>query len=158
MGDFESQRSFARAVMTLLPVFGLLLLGGYILLGIALSLFFRKVGVQPGTAWIPVYNTWKWLEVGGLNGAWSLLVFVPGGFVVTWVMLCIGMRRTGVAFARTKRTLLLGILLPVIWLFVVGSRGRMYRPELIAARGYPPPRAGHIAVRQTVPRTTPFAS
>ena len=158
MGDFEPARFFVRAVTTGLPFSGAIVVLGYLVYAIALVQFFRKVGVETWKAWVPFYNSWKWLEVGGHNGAWVLFSCVPGGFVVTWVMLCIGMHRTGIAFARTNRTLLLGIILPVIWLFVVGSRGRIYRPELIGARGYPPPRAGHIAVRQTVPRTTPFAS
>ena len=61
-------------------VFYLLIVAAvYVLVALALSSFFRKVGVEPWIAWVPVYNYWKWLEVGGFRGWLALLAFVRVG-------------------------------------------------------------------------------
>jgi hypothetical protein len=59
------------------------LLVNYLLYAIALMLFFRKVGVEEWIAWIPFYRYWKWLEVGGQHGAFSLFGVIPYGAYVT---------------------------------------------------------------------------
>lgn len=122
------------------------LVAAYVLMALALSSFFRKVGVEPWIAWVPVYNNWKWLEVGGFQGWLSLLTFVPFGGYVTWVFLYIGMYRTGLAFRKDGAFVVLGIFLPFVWAFMLGSKNEVYQPELLAAHGYPPPIAGFGSV------------
>ncbi len=126
-----------------LGILAVVLLIEYVLYGVALMLFFRKVGVAEWIAWVPYYRYWKWLEVGGQQGWFSLLALIPYGGIVTTVFLCIGMWQTGKAFGKDAGMLVLGIFLPFVWLFVLASRGEVYRPELIAAAGYPPPLAGY---------------
>jgi hypothetical protein len=121
----------------------ILLLVEYVLYGIALSLFFRKVGVEGWIAWVPYYRYWKWLEVEGQPGAYALFAIVPSLRIVTSVFLYIGMWRTGKAFGKDAGMLVLGIFLPFVWLFVLASRNEVYRPELITAAGYPAPLAGY---------------
>lgn len=121
----------------------------YVVVAVSLSLFFRKVGVERWIAWVPYYNVWKWLEVGGQRGEWALLMLVPGGGIVTAIFLIIGMHRTGIAFGKGAATVVLGAFLPVVWLLFYAFQAGIYRPELITAAGYPPPLAGYIAVRQT---------
>jgi hypothetical protein len=126
--------------------FGAILLGlliGYVLYGIALSMFFRKVGVESWIAWVPYYRYWKWLEVGGQQGAFALFGLVPYGGIATSVFLYIGMWRTGKAFGKNAGLLVLGIFLPFVWLFVLSGRSEAYRPELITAAGHPRPLAGY---------------
>jgi hypothetical protein len=118
----------------------------YLLTAITLMLFFRKVGVTPGLAWVPVYNYWKWLEVGGQNGAWALLSLIPYGGLVTTVFLAIGMHRTGIAFRKDSAWVVLGVFLPWLWCILLSRPEQTYSPELITAAGYPPPRAGYGAV------------
>ena len=120
----------------------IILVGAYVLMSIALSTFFRKVGVQPWIAWVPYYRTWKWLEVGGQQGWFALLGLIPGGSIVTTVFLCIGMYRTDIAFRKQGEFVILGIFLPWLWCFFLGSSSEVYQPELITAAGYPPPLAG----------------
>jgi hypothetical protein len=126
-------------------IVGILLIN-YALYGIALMLFFRKVGVEPWIAWIPYYRYWKWLEVGGQSGAFALFGLIPYGTYVTLVFLFIGMWRTGRAFGKDAGMLVLGIFLPFVWLFVLASQNEVYHPEWLAAYGYPPPRAGFGSV------------
>jgi len=129
--------------------FGILfvvLVGNYVLTAVSLMQFFKKVGVQPGIAWVPIYQYWKWLEVGGQKGWLSLLLFVPVANYVTLVFLYIGMYRSGLAFRKDGAFVILGIFLPFVWCFMLGSRSAVYEPGLLAWHGYPPPLAGYGAV------------
>jgi hypothetical protein len=147
--SYDSQSTLAILALIYGLAFGFLLLSlliSYVLYGIALSLFFRKVGVESWIAWVPYYRYWKWLEVEGQPGAYALFGLVPYGNIVTAVFLYIGMWHTGKAFGKDVGMLILGIFLPFVWLFVLASKNEVYRPELIAAAGYPPPRAGYGSV------------
>ncbi len=121
-------------------------IGLYVLMSFALMSFFKKVGVEPWIAWVPIYNNWKWLEIGGHQGWFSLLALIPYGSIVTSIFLYIGMYRTGFAFRKDAGFLVLGIFLPFVWAFILGGRDEVYQPELITARGYPPPLAGYGSV------------
>jgi uncharacterized membrane protein (GlpM family) len=132
-----------------------ILLVNYLLYAIALMLFFRKVGVEEWIAWIPFYRYWKWLEVGGQHGAFSLFGIIPYGAYVTYVFLFIGMWRTGRAFGKDAGMLVLGIFLPFVWLFILASRDEVYHPEWLASYGYPPPLAGFGSVPHGTPPPPP---
>lgn len=137
---------YLTVVIVMVVVTAVLVVAMYVVLAFALMGFFRKVGVEPWIAWVPYYSTWKWLEVGGQNGSLALLSLIPYGGIVTSVFLYIGMYRTGFAFAKDGGFLVLGIFLPFVWLFILGGRDEVYRPELITQAGFPPPLAGHGAV------------
>jgi len=124
----------------------LFLVAYYIVMSLALSKFFRKVGVESWIAWIPVYSSWKWLEVGGFPGWLTLLSFIPGASIVVSVFLYMGMWRTGIAFRKDAGFLVLGIFLPFVWLFMLGGRETEYHPEYISMAGFPPPIAGYGSV------------
>jgi hypothetical protein len=140
----------AAGVLVILAVYGVfvavVLLISYLLTAATLMLLFRKVGIAPGLAWIPVYNHWKWLELGGQPGALALLRLTPAA-VVAWVFQVLGMHRTGIAFGKESGWLVLGIFLPWLWCILLSSRDETYDPSLIVAAGYPPPRAGIGAVK-----------
>ena len=124
---------------------GVILLLGYVLTGVTLGMFFVKVGVPRWTAWVPVFNYWKWLEVGGQPGALALLRLTPASVVAT-VFLCLGMYRTDLAFRKDSVWVLIGIFLPWLWCILLAQPNEKYEPELITAYGYGPPRAGFGAV------------
>jgi len=118
----------------------------YVVMSIALMSFFRKVGVEPWIAWVPYYNYWKWLEIGGQPGWYSLLSLTGIGAYVTLVFLYIGMYRTGLAFGKSGSFVVLGIFLPFVWAFILGGKNETYRPESLSGFGFPPPLAGYGAV------------
>lgn len=61
-------------IIGIVIVVGLILaVVGYVIKGIFLGKIFKKAGLQSYIAWIPYYNTWKFFELGGYNGALSLL-------------------------------------------------------------------------------------
>ncbi len=133
-------------IIAYVVIFGVALLIAYLLTAITLSMFFRKVGVERWIAWVPFYNYWRWLEVGGQYGALALLTLIPYGGIVTAVFLAIGMYRTGIAFRKDSSWVVLGIFLPWLWCILLARPHEHYDPALLAAHGYPPPRAGHGAV------------
>ena len=136
------------AVYAIMAIFFLLFgIGFYVLMALSLSTFFKKVGVEGWIAWVPIYNTWKWLEVGGQQGWLALIGLIPYGGIVTSVFLYIGMYRTGKAFGKDGAFLVLGIFLPFVWAFILGGKNSgEYHPEWFAAYGWPPPYAGYGSV------------
>lgn len=51
--------------------------GIYVLTAFFMMRTFQKMGIAGWKAWIPVYNTWVWLEQGKLPGALALLLLLP---------------------------------------------------------------------------------
>ena len=86
---------FAVAIVMMVGYL-VILIGFYVVMALALSSFFRKVGVEPWIGWGPYYRTWKWLEVGGQPGWIALLALIPYGSYVTLVFTSIGAHRTGI--------------------------------------------------------------
>ena len=128
----------------------LLVIADYVLTGFALSSLFRKVGVAPWSAWVPYYNYWKLLEVGGQPGWYVLLVLVPFGSYAFLVFHIIGMYRIGTAFGKDGAFTVLGVFLPWVWEFLLGRPTEVYRPEVYAQRGWTPPLVGYGAVPAVV--------
>lgn len=119
----------------------------YVVTAFAFMSFFRKVGVKPWIAWVPFYNTWVRLELGGQPGWISLLSIVPyGGGTVTLVFVGISSYRTDIGFRKDGGYVALAILLPFVWAFILGGKDSVYDPALITAAGHPPPRAGYGSV------------
>jgi hypothetical protein len=146
----QSSSLFMVIYLTVLVIDLAIAIGVYVVTAFAFMSFFRKVGVEPWIAWVPYYSTWKWLEVGGQAGWLSLLGLVPYGGIATLVFLGIGMNRIGIAFRKPGAAyVVLGILLPFVWAFILGGKNEVYQPELITQAGFPPPRAGYGAVPRT---------
>jgi hypothetical protein len=123
----------------------------YVVTAFAFMSFFRKVGVKPWIAWVPFYNTWVWLEIGGQPGWISLLSLVPYGSIATLVFVGIGAHRIGIAFRKQGGHVALAVLLPFVWAFLLGAKDEVYQPELITAAGYPPPLVGYGSVTPRYP-------
>jgi hypothetical protein len=131
------------AVMAISLAIGLTLaLALYIVNAFALMSLFRKVGVAPWIGWVPYYNTWTVLELGGQAGPLALLSLAPYGSYAVLVFLAIAHHRTGIAFRKDTGWVVLAIFLPFVWAFLLGRDEEVYRPELITAAGYPPPKVG----------------
>jgi hypothetical protein len=154
--------AFAIFLAIYLVIIGLALLWAlivYVLCGFAYMKLFRKVGVEPWAAWVPLFNIWRLLELGGQPGWISVLSFVPYGSVVAVVFECIGVYKTGVAFRKDGVWVVLFIFLPFVWAWLLAADGLPYEPELIAQRGYKPPLVGFGSARGPyVPPAPPAAA
>jgi hypothetical protein len=115
----------------------------YVLNGFAFMRLFRKVGIEPWAAWVPIFINWRILELGGQAGWLSLLALVNPGGIVAAVFEAIGSYRTGIAFRKPGSYVVLFIFLPFVWAFILGSENEVYEPDLIRQAGYGPPLAGY---------------
>jgi hypothetical protein len=79
-------------------------------------MIFKKAGQPSWVAWVPVYNSWKMLELGGQPGWWALLAFVPVVNIVAVVFLYMAMYQIGLNFGKSGAFVLLAIFLPLIWM------------------------------------------
>jgi len=118
----------------------------YVLIAVPLMRIFEHAGIEPWKAWVPFYSTYLWLQLGGVNGYWVLASLVPFGSYALAVFQYIAMYRQGFAYGKDSGFLVLGILLPVVWLFMIAYGGAPYEPWRIAARGLPGPFVGLGAV------------
>jgi len=144
---------FVALVATVIGVYAIIILVAvvlalisWIVLSIGLSAVFRRTGVEPWKAWVPVYSNYTWLRLGGQNGHWAWAALIPYGGIVTSIFLYIGMHRTGIAFGKQTGFLVLGIFLPWVWVFMLGFGKDEYRPGLITAAGLGGPLIGYGAV------------
>ena len=81
-----------------------------------LGKIFKKAGVATWKAWVPVYNNWVLLEIGGQKGFWILLAFIPVVNIVTIVFYYIALYNIGLKLGKSGAFVLLGIFLPIVWL------------------------------------------
>ena len=119
----------------------------YVLMGFSFMKLFRKVGVEPWAAWVPFFNIWRILELGGQQGWFSLFVLISPGAIVTRVFECIAAYRVGIAFRKTGEWVVLFIFLPFVWAWILAADSEVYEPQLLVQRGYGPPLVGYGSLR-----------
>jgi len=109
---------------------------------------FKKAGIDQWKAWVPFYNSWVFLELGGQQGWLALLVLIPGvGGIVTLVFLCIAAYNIGLAFGKSGGWVVLYLLLSWVWYAIVGFDSSRWEPwrqpakPLYGANVPPPPEA-----------------
>ena len=119
------------AIWAVLAVYGI---AAYVLNGVFLSKVFAKTGGEGWPAWVPVYNSWRMLELGGQPGWLALLVFVPVGNIVTLVFLVIAAYRIGLGFGRSGAWAVLYCFVPLVWSALMAYGATMpWRPVDSAA-------------------------
>lgn len=94
----------------------LLTIGAYVVSAISLMKIFEKAGVAGWIAWVPFYNNWKMLEIGGQQGFWAILAVIPLVNIAAAVFLYIAMYHIGLKLGKSGSFLLFGIFLPIVWL------------------------------------------
>lgn len=94
----------------------LLFVGLYVFYAVMLGKLFKKAGVKSWKAWVPVYNNWIMLQLGGQQGWWAIVAFVPVANLVAAVFMCIAMYHIGLKLGKEGTFVLLAIFLYVVWL------------------------------------------
>lgn len=109
----------------------------YVINGVLLGGLFKKVGIEQWRAWVPFYNTWIFLELGGQKGWYSLLALLSGipflGFVAAiafYVFLILAAVNIGNHFNKPGAGwIILYIFLSPIWLAIVAfDKEQWYGP------------------------------
>lgn len=88
----------------------------YIVSAIFLAKIFKKAGLAGWPAWVPFYNNWKLLEIGGQPGFWAALSWISPINIVTAVFTYIAMYHVGLKLGKSGAFVVLGIFLPVVWI------------------------------------------
>ena len=108
------------AIAVLFFVYMIVLLAAYALNSFLLGRIFKKAGLKQWIAWVPFYNTWKMLEIGGQQGFWAVLAVIPVVNIVSVVFMYIAMYHIGLKLGKSSAWVVLAIFLPVIWLAILG--------------------------------------
>ncbi|HEY8886042.1 MAG TPA: DUF5684 domain-containing protein [Candidatus Microsaccharimonas sp.] len=87
----------------------------YVIGALLLARIFKKAGVESWIAWVPFYNTWKMLEIGGQQGFWAVLAIIPIVGYVSIVFVFIAMYNIGLKLGKSGAFVVLGIFLPLVW-------------------------------------------
>lgn len=117
----ENAAALAAIMLFVSLIAILFILAIYIFCSIALMKIFKKAGIEQWIAWVPIYNSWKMLEMGKLPGALVLLSLIPFvGALIVFVVSTIAAFRIGRGFGRSDAFILLWIFLSPAWLAVLG--------------------------------------
>lgn len=106
----------AGAVVFLLLVSLIAVVISYVIYAWALGKIFKKAGIESWKAWIPVYNNWVMLELGGQPGYWAVLAFIPVVNIGSMVFMFIAMYHIGLKLGKDGAFVVLAIFLPLVWL------------------------------------------
>lgn len=88
----------------------------YVFYAFFLMKIFKKAHVEAWAAWVPFYNTWKLLEIGGQQGFWSILTIIPFVNIAALVFIYIAMYNIGLKLDKDPVFVLLAIFLTPVWL------------------------------------------
>ena len=87
----------------------------YAIVSILLGRIFKKAGQPQWKAWVPVYNQWTLLQLGGKPGWWALVMLIPIVQIVGIVMLYISMYNIGLKLQKSGVFVLWAIFFPLVW-------------------------------------------
>ena len=104
------------ATLVLILVVSTILIVGYVLRAIFLMRLFKKAGVEQWAAWVPYFNTWRLLEIGGQQGFWAVIALIPFGDIVSAVFVYIAQYNIGLKLGKKGSFVLWAIFLPIVWL------------------------------------------
>jgi len=102
---------------------GLITILSYVVGAIFMGMMFKKAGIPAWKAWVPIYNAWTFLEMGGQKGWISLLLLlswipllglVPA--IVAAVYMCIAAYRIGLNFGKEGWFVVIYIFFGLVWL------------------------------------------
>ncbi len=142
----------AGAAATFILFIFLFALAMYVVMALCLMQIFKKAGVKPWIAWVPIYNNWKMLEIGGQQGFWAVLALIPVVNIVSAVFMYIAMYNIGLKLGKDASYVLLAIFLSPIWYILMALEKSPWNDALGAPSLAP---ETHAAAQATQPTATP---
>jgi len=129
MPDHVSGAAMA-GVLVFAILFGLFVAAAvYVIHAFLLSRIFKKAGVKEWKAWVPVYNNWVMLELGGQQGFWAVLAFIPIVNIASAVFMYIAMYHIGLRLGKEGAFVLLAIFLPIVWYIWLAVDSSKWKPD-----------------------------
>jgi hypothetical protein len=112
----------------------------YVFYGFAVMSIFRKAGLRGWPAWVPIFNVWRLLQLGGQKGWWVLVGLIPVlGTIVYLVFLIIAGVKIQTGFGKPGVFYLLALFLTPVWYGILAWDGSVWRPlhtPIVPASGY----------------------
>lgn len=106
----------AAIFMVVFMLFIIIAIITYVVNAFLLGRIFKKAGVEQWIAWVPIYNTWKTLELGGQQGFWAVLTLIPFVNIIAAIFLYIAMYNIGLKLQKEGWFVVLAIFVPIVWL------------------------------------------
>jgi hypothetical protein len=151
--DAATSAAAAMGIILFALVFALI---AYVVFALLLSRIFKKAGVERWKAWVPVYNSWVMLELGGQKGFWAVLALVPIVNIVSAVFMYIAMYNIGLKLGKDGAFVLLAIFLPIVWLIWLAVDSSTWKGAPVAAQaGSAPKPPVTDSSKDTTPPNTP---
>ena len=98
---------------------------------------FKKAGLPGWKAWVPFYNNWLFLELGGYNGALIFLAFIPFfGGIALLVATCLAAKEISKKLDKSDIFILfpLGVITggitKIIWYYIAGFSNSTWNDSL----------------------------
>lgn len=88
----------------------------YVVGALLIGRIFKKAGVESWIAWVPFYNNYKLLEIGGQAGFWAILAVIPVVNFVSAIFMYISMYNIGLKLGKEGIFILWAIFFPIVWL------------------------------------------
>lgn len=102
----------------------------YAVNAIFLGKIFKKAGVPAWQAWVPVLNSWKTLEIGGRQGYWAILAFIPLVNIISAIFMIIAIYNINLKLKYGAGMTALAVILPFIWVIIAGSSKNEWNDSL----------------------------
>jgi hypothetical protein len=118
----------------MLLVWLLAMAASYVINAIFMMMLFKKAGLDGWKAWVPVYNTIKFFQIGGQNPLYLLFVFIPFvGPLIVGIFSVIAAYHIGLKLGKSGGYAALYFFLPLIWLIILGVDKSTWKDSLGAA-------------------------
>lgn len=114
-GSQTAEAAAAGLVGLVMLIAFAMVLAAYALQAYLLGRIFQKAGQKAWKAWVPIYNNWITLELGGQKGWWAILAIVPILNIVSVVFMFIAMYHIGLKLRKDGAFVLVAIFLPLVW-------------------------------------------
>lgn len=119
--NYDVSSAESAAVIGAVAMFLILFtIASYALGAFLLGRVFKKAGIPQWVAWVPVYNTWKLLEIGNQRGFWAIVGLVPFIGIIALIYLYIAMYHVGKKLGKEGWFVLLAIFIPIAWMIWLG--------------------------------------
>jgi hypothetical protein len=118
----------AAVMATIVMVSIIIGLATYVIVAFFISRIFKKAGVEGWKAWVPVYNTWVTLELGGQAGWWAVLAFIPIVNIASVVFIYIAMYNIGLKLGKSGVFVLWAIFIPLVWYIWLAMDSSRWNP------------------------------
>ena len=147
-------------LLIVLPILIFFIVGTYALNAYLLGRIFKKAGLAQWPAWVPIYNNWKTLQIGGQQGWLILLALIPLVQIVAVIFLYIAMYHIGLKLQKSGAFVLLAIFLPLVWVIWLAFDESKWDDNLSSAPSladgpYPNDNSTPTATPPTPPTATP---